>query len=71
MCEIHSLHPADFYRHLVYAFQKRWREMDDPLARLALLLDPRYKGVLAGQHQPLLQPVSLLCHAWPDTATHT
>jgi hypothetical protein len=52
---------ADFFQHLVYAFQKRWREMDDPLARLALLLDPRYKVVLAGQHQPLLQPVSLLC----------
>jgi hypothetical protein len=32
------------YLQLVYAFQKRWREMEDPLARLALLLDRRQGG---------------------------
>jgi hypothetical protein len=37
--------------------------MDDPLARLALLLDPRYRTVLANNYQPLLKPVSMsLCY---------
>jgi hypothetical protein len=32
-----------------------------PSARLALLLDPRYRTVLANNYQPLLKPVGLPC----------
>jgi hypothetical protein len=55
------LYRADYFQQLVSAFQTRWREMDDPLPRLALLLDPRYRTVLANNYQPLLKPVGLPC----------
>jgi hypothetical protein len=42
--------------------------MDDPLARQALLLDPRYRTVLTKKYQPLLKPVSLLCAVYTDAA---
>jgi hypothetical protein len=55
---------ADFWQQLVFAFKLRWEEMDCPLARLALLLDPRYKVVVAKDQLVLLRPVTQLSAVW-------
>jgi hypothetical protein len=50
--------PAAFREHCFAAFSKRWREMDDDLARLAFFLDPRYKAAVTVDMEALCVTVS-------------
>jgi hypothetical protein len=36
----------EFKNHVVQSYQKRFNEMNTPLGRLAMLLDPRYRSAV-------------------------
>jgi hypothetical protein len=59
---------AEFQRHVVTGFNKRLRQMDCNLARLALFLDPRCRRV-ACMTEERMEPLAATVSLTPRLAT--